>query len=104
MFGESLLVSDSGLNGRLEGGEVDVVQVAAAEAVDEMFEEVGWCRLVAGGRGRGRAVCWTLRLFEGVWESGEVVLLSNAEDGYIRHLYSKNCTFLSLLQLFDCFP
>ena len=42
MFGESLPVTDSELNGRLEGGEVDVAQVAAAEAVDEIFEEVGW--------------------------------------------------------------
>ena len=57
MFGESLSVSDSGLNGRLEGGEVDVVQVAAAEAADEMFEEVGWVGWLRVGEGEeGRFV------------------------------------------------
>lgn len=30
-------------------------------------------RLVAGGIGRGRAVYWKLRLFDGGWERGEVV-------------------------------
>ena len=51
MFGESLPVSNSGLNGRLEGGEVDAVQVAAAEAVDERLEEVGWVGWLRVGEG-----------------------------------------------------
>lgn len=42
MFGEILSVTDSGLNGRLEGKKVNALQVAAAEAIDERFEEVGW--------------------------------------------------------------
>ena len=73
MFGESLPVSE---NERLEGGEVDVVQIAAAEAVDEMFEEVGWVgwlRVGEGEEGRFVGHCGCLR---GVWERVEVVFKS----------------------------